>query len=352
MALDLTLALPIMVPRAEDDAQRRLQDRALDEWQSLGVLDPLDPVFGGAPLRLRVGGDPADEPLLRGLWQPPVPSRRYRLLVLETDGRACLESIRGEASPEAVAALSEQELLRWSEQDALACLRLEANTALMLANIVRPGALSAAAGHAFAGGRRVEGAAPFFAEHLFWAHQASRAAGWPRLSPPEFRPAWEWLRASGALKDGIGRGPLGRALAAVSHLTTASLEENSSIDLVWILMGLEALYARGREGLSDQLLGKTEALLGRREQNRKAFSAAYNFRSRLLHGDVDLPLRFTEFGGVKPSEDFYASLIKNTDLALAVLLATLQWMISHGVRELDFEYAFKAAGRDVPPRGG
>lgn len=146
------------------------------------------------------------------------------------------------------------------------------------------------------------------------------------------------------LVDGIGVGRVGRALAAVSHLTTSHLKSTSSIDLVWILLGLESLYSKGNIGLKEQLLGKTEALLGPRTENKKAFGIVYDFRSRFLHGDVDLPLRFTEFNALKKYEDFYDELSRNEHLALAVLLSTLQWMICHNATELVFEYALADQG--------
>jgi hypothetical protein len=142
----------------------------------------------------------------------------------------------------------------------------------------------------------------------------------------------------------MGVGRLGRSLAAVSHLTTADLESTSCIDLVWILLGLESLYSKGNVGLKEQLLGKTEAILGPRTENKKAFGIVYDFRSRLIHGNVDIPLRFTEFNAVETFADFHEELLRNEELALAVLLATLQWMAVNDVTELNFEYSL--SGRD------
>jgi hypothetical protein len=127
-------------------------------------------------------------------------------------------------------------------------------------------------------------------------------------------------------------------------LTTPDLSSTSSIDLVWILLGLEALYSKGNVGLKEQLLGKTEALLGPRTENKKAFGTVYDFRSRFLHGDVDLPLRFTEFDAVQKYEDFHVELSRNEHLALAVLLSTLQWMVSRNATELVFEYCLAGHG--------
>jgi hypothetical protein len=147
------------------------------------------------------------------------------------------------------------------------------------------------------------------------------------------------------LVDGVGVGRLGRALSALSHLTTDGNAAGNSIELAWVLLGLEALYTRGNVGLKEQLLGKTEAILGPRTENKKLFGAVYDFRSRLIHGDVDIPVRFTTFDGVEKYEKFHAERYDHEALATAVLIATLQWMIKSNLYSLDFYYSVKSVLR-------
>lgn len=338
MTLPLSMILPIMAPLPINRAQRDLQDRALEELRHLRELRPLDPTFGDSMLSIRVVDDPEEEPLLAGIWEKPAQVRQYRILIVEIDAEECTKTIREESDAAALAYFAPEELPSLSEQEAVSLLQLEVNTLLLLANILNPGALSAEAGYVFIGGEHFGSTTPFFAEHLFFAVEASRKLGWPPIIDVDLLQGWTWLRESGALIDGIGVGHIGRALSAVSHLTTQDLTSTNSIDLVWILLGLEALYSKGNVGLKEQLLGKTEALLGPRTDNKKAFGIVYDFRSRFLHGDVDVPLRFTDFTAIKKFEDFHAELSRNEDLALAVLLSTLQWMISHSSKELLFEY--------------
>jgi hypothetical protein len=344
MARSLALLLPIVGPLPRDQAQRQLQDEALVELASIGSLQPLDSAFGNASIQIRVVDDPSHEPRMKGSWEAPTQVRSYRLLVLEIDGQECVESIIESTGDSADDRFTAADIVRLSEMEALACFQLEANTLLLLSNIFRPGSLSAAGGYAFVGNKQSRKTTPLFAEHLFSAVEASHDLGWPKLSTPKLQTGWDWLRASGVLIGGMGVGRLGRSLAAVSHLTTADLESTSCIDLVWILLGLESLYSKGNVGLKEQLLGKTEAILGPRTENKKAFGIVYDFRSRLIHGNVDIPLRFTEFNAVETFADFHEELLRNEELALAVLLATLQWMAVNDVTELNFEYSL--SGRD------
>ncbi|PHM19492.1 MAG: hypothetical protein CK604_11800 [Curvibacter sp. PD_MW3] len=339
MALPLTAMLPIMAPMQSEHAHRLHQDKTLKELRSVRAIAPLDKVFGESTIHIRVVNDPSQEPLLASIWQPPSQFRQYRLIVFEVDGHQCVKDFLRNVEASEAANFSAEEIVSLSERHALTCLQLEINTFLLLANILRPGSLSAEHGYAFVKNKQAETTPPFFAEHLFYAVEASQRLGWPKFFKPDLLQGWNWLRDSGALADGIGVGHLGRALAAVSHLTASDLKKTSSIELVWILLGLEALYSRSNVGMKEQLLAKTEALLGPRTENKKAFGVVYDFRSRLLHGDVDLPLRFTEFDAVKKFEDFHAELSRNEDLALAVLLATLQWMVVNNTTQLNFTYA-------------
>ena len=79
-------------------------------------------------------------------------------------------------------------------------------------------------------------------------------------------------------------------MAALSYAAPGSVDSESSLNLAWVLLGLEALYCTGNVGLREQLVAKSELVLGPRVENKKAFGAMYDFRSRLLHGDMDLQI--------------------------------------------------------------
>jgi hypothetical protein len=94
---------------------------------------------------------------------------------------------------------------------------------------------------------------------------------------------------------------------------------------------------------------KTQVLLGERQKNKKDFGAMYDFRSRWLHGDVDLPLRYTPYTGSSKYKKYDEQLSRSEALALAVLIATLQLMASRSWTELEFKYS--VSGRVLAPWG-
>jgi hypothetical protein len=340
MTVRVQLAIPLMAPLPMDREQCELHGECLLELAHTESLPSTDPAFAGESLTLSVLEDPDDEPLLQGLWSGPHMIRTFSLLNVVIDGTACVERLRQESKwPEGKYSESTKEQAYFHT----AALNLEHELGLLLlaANIARPGSLSAAEGFAFVNGERVGEAYPFYAETLFGAVEASNETGWPRLASTSIRETWEWLRGSRSMVDGVGVGRLGRALAALSHLTTDTLSRSSSIDLFWVLLGLEALYARGNVGLKEQLLGKSEVVLGPRMENKRLFGAVYDFRSRLIHGDVDLPVRFSRFNAAEKYENFHDELHRNEKIALAALVGTLQWMVMNNRYELDFAYALR-----------
>lgn len=62
----------------------------------------------------------------------------------------------------------------------------------------------------------------------------------------------------------------------------------------------------------------------------------YDYRSRLLHGDIDMAFRHNELNATPEYERFQDDLSKAEALALAMLLATLQEMCRHNKFELNF----------------
>lgn len=282
MTVVAQLCLPVLGPLPPEHDQRELHEQTIDDLAHLKQILPLDPEFAGSPLKIELRARPEDEPLLEGKWEKPkFQWRTYSLLNISVDATACVEKLRlaAKATDEK---FTDAEVQSVCEQHAISVLEMEAHYLLLAANIARPGSLSVVKGYAFLNQQYADGTKAFFADDLLTAVQASREKGWPRLLSPSLRETWEWLLASGALVDGVGVGRLGRALSALSHLTATSNLHRNSIELAWVLLGLEALYARGNVGLKEQLLGKTEAVLGPRTENKKLFGAVYDFRSRLL----------------------------------------------------------------------
>ena len=70
---------------------------------------------------------------------------------------------------------------------------------------------------------------------------------------------WQWVSTLEGLSAGFSRDSTGRALNALTHLSTPVSQQFA---LFWMLMGLEALYVKGSSSVMEQLRERIYTLLG------------------------------------------------------------------------------------------
>jgi hypothetical protein len=209
---------------------------------------------------------------------------------------------------------------------------------LLGVNIARPGSLHCAATYQFIDGEFfANGRACTSGLNLIVSDALKR--GWPQFEQIEVQTVMNWLEKVPGLRDRHAENRLSRALAAASNLFKDGWGDSNELELVWALLGLEALYARGNQGLQEQLSSKTEAYLGPRATQKKDFANMYNFRSRFLHGDIDFPYAYSEANATPQAEKYLDDRIESETVAAGLLYATLQRMCIEGRLSLDFHYA-------------
>jgi len=161
--------------------------------------------------------------------------------------------------------------------------------------------------------------------------------GWPTFNELSVHQVARWLYGVPRFLSRESSTRLGRALAAASHILTSNWSW-SELDLAWALLGLEALYADGNSGLQQQLADKTEVFLGRRATHKSGMSSMYNFRSRFLHGDIDLLYAHNLHNQSDRYTRIQNPLYESEFTAIAVLFSTLQRMCMENRYELRFGY--------------
>jgi hypothetical protein len=174
-----------------------------------------------------------------------------------------------------------------------------------------------------------------------FAKKRAERLKWPEIRTLKIREVYEWLTRVPGFSDRRGIGRVGRAIAALSHLINMTSRDKDELSLVWALLGLEALYGQGNVGLKAQLLEKSEALLGPRTENKKAFGWMYDFRSRLLHGDIDILYQHNTHDATPAYEEIWHELNECEQMATAILLSTLQNLCQRNNYSLEFGYMAK-----------
>jgi hypothetical protein len=157
---------------------------------------------------------------------------------------------------------------------------------------------------------------------------------WPPLFTLPVQLVLGWLQRMPGTDLGLGTGPIGRAVAALSY--SASVDHQNEAQLIWPLIGLESLYGRSKDGLQQQLLEKSEVLLGPRTAFIKRFKAIYAARSKFLHGTVDMPFAFSHASW--QLDGFGEGVAESTYLAIAMLLSSLQHLVNENRHDLEFGY--------------
>jgi hypothetical protein len=161
--------------------------------------------------------------------------------------------------------------------------------------------------------------------------------GWPVISTIPVEQVDGWLSSVPGILDGMGNGPTGRAIAALTQIVCGGLNESSEMGIAWALLGLEALYADGKQGLSQQILRKSEIMLGPRNPKNPRLKSVYDYRSRFLHGSIDMPLAYTNSRIDPPDKGkFMSDTYEYWGIATCMLVATLQQMILRNLVELSF----------------
>jgi len=206
---------------------------------------------------------------------------------------------------------------------------------LLASNIANPGAMHPRLIKCSVGGT-VRSTFQLRASDIGFAREEAERIGWPPLTRFPLDQSLRWLRGIPGFIEGVPRGPLGRAVSSVSQLLGFDPPATGTA-LMWALVGLEALYTQGKEGLGQQLFEKAELLLGRPVAHNRSVRRLYDFRSRFVHGDIDFPLAYSPY-----SNDTWMEAVvpaaEHEALATALLIATLQAMLAANRTQLQFKW--------------
>lgn len=161
---------------------------------------------------------------------------------------------------------------------------------------------------------------------------------WPPLTNMSLSKAFAWARSIEGFRDSYAVGRIGRAIGALRYLAVPSRGNETRI--FWAVLGLEALYCRGRgEGLKEQLLAKSELFLGPRTEHKKMFGSLYKYRSAFVHGGCDFPFYNCSKEATEAYERYLNDDDRMTSLAVAILISTLQKAAGQDRKSLEFGYS-------------
>lgn len=205
----------------------------------------------------------------------------------------------------------------------------------MIANLARVGSVEIHDSCLVQDGRKDRKPFKLNVSEFRFAMRFAQEIGWPKFHKLKIARSWKWALQRKGFLEGFSDDPTSRALSAFTHLFKLN---DGPITLFWAIMGIEALYVRGREPKMEQVRERTQVLLGEQTSFKKKISEMYNFRSSFIHGDLDFPGLHLLHDATPKVESHDTALNEATSLAIAVLAATLQVLISRDWKGLRFSY--------------
>lgn len=176
---------------------------------------------------------------------------------------------------------------------------------------------------------------------LEFAFEKSLEINWPKLHLLGFQKVWDWYFRFEADVLELTSSSTGRALNALSHVFHDVLGKDSYADILWIMIGLEALYCQGNSNVLGQLNVKSALLLGKRVSFKKEFNKMYDYRSRFVHGDLNFQNQYTYVDSSEKVDLHLDDFWSVRALALATFIATLQRLVMENWSSISFEYILK-----------
>jgi hypothetical protein len=166
---------------------------------------------------------------------------------------------------------------------------------------------------------------------------------WPVLANLKFKTIADWLPLQFKSLEVISVNRLGRALNAFSHLYSDRFSgESSYLDLMFAMIGIEALFVEGSDSVQRQVDVKSQLILGARERDKRAFAELYPYRSLMVHGQLNFANQYFVDDLAEVWDKHINASWKHSEFAICILIASIQKHIIESTDGFEFELILKA----------
>ncbi|MGY3215470.1 hypothetical protein [Mucilaginibacter sp. HD30] len=171
--------------------------------------------------------------------------------------------------------------------------------------------------------------------NLDFAYLHAKKIGWPPMTGVKLMATISWMNKYEINFYSSSRNSAGRAINAFTHLFSYEITETDSAHLFWCMLGLESLFAQGTQNISEQLRQKISLVHGEPLEFKKKLNALYAFRSRLIHGDLNFPAKFSI-----DHENYEEGYWDYVAFAASLLLASIKILIQNDLNEFKFTFTW------------
>lgn len=175
------------------------------------------------------------------------------------------------------------------------------------------------------------GRTDFICNNIGYSYRHADLVKWPTIKKISINETIGWFKKYSIHPNQISKNNLHRAINALTYIIS-DLKEDTSSQLFWIVLGIEALLAEGNKDILNQIKVKSSLVLGQPQEYKKKLNKLYDYRSRLIHGDFDI---FPKFHSdyVAFSKEYY----EYVEFATSILLALIKELIHKQDDSFKFE---------------
>jgi hypothetical protein len=204
----------------------------------------------------------------------------------------------------------------------------------LAANIAKPGAIGFESGMIYTNGQFNTELGVFNCDYL--DREDYELESIVRLRELPIKGVWDWFDSIDGTAINAANGSVGRAIGALSYIFgpgSAYLWPQ----IIWSLLGLEAVYAPKEQLQKYQLTSNIPRLLSKKAVVEELIERLYELRLQFMHGNADFPFAHSDFNEIYglDGDEFYEA----QHYALALLIATLQELSERGLTESQFTEA-------------
>jgi hypothetical protein len=171
---------------------------------------------------------------------------------------------------------------------------------------------------------------------------------WPELQVLNLGKVWAWITGFGFGVRQAAASPVERALFSVLHVCRHGRDDPAA--LIWLSHALEALFGSPKDAIVEKLRSRICDVLDvpndSRRTIRRTVTRFYEVRSAFVHGTFRV-VHPHENEAFDPAVDEYReTFIQTTDVAMALVLATLQLHIVNNWRAIEFKESYRGVAMD------
>ncbi|XGW00061.1 MAG: hypothetical protein ACAF41_14140 [Leptolyngbya sp. BL-A-14] len=161
------------------------------------------------------------------------------------------------------------------------------------------------------------------------AIESQKRLGWQILQDLPILKVLQWIQRIGVAESNFARSTTERAIYGMLHV--CNQPDLSPSEVVWLAQALEALFDTPKAGISKILRDRIFLVLGEPTENlkkiKKAINTFYDYRSRYVHGEIEIPNPMSIRLSDSSLDKFQEELMEHIDFAMLLIVSALQRLI-------------------------